>query len=1118
MGKRSGLVAAAVLMAALILLIWWTLGTPPPTDELTFEEEAPIEAPSSSDGLAEHASLQPEPESVGERLAQVVGEVTVSPEAHEPSQERTSRIQGRVTDEHDTPIAEAVVTLVSGIAYDEPILLTQTDFDGRFELVYSPLHPLFNQASTDQLLGRLVVEAHGYARATRLVAMGQFDFELRPAGAIAGHVVWEGGEPVAGAEVTAATHMALEDARAWSAQTTISGAIADGVGQFRLENLAPGEVAIAAAPPGEPPFPAGTFTVGSEEVTLTLTSQIGVVTGRVLGAVTEEPLEDTDVHLGGHAYALSPFPDDAWTVMTDREGTFRFEEIPMGIWLIRVPGFETVRGRADLTSENPERSVTLWIPEPVPVAGEVVLVETGEPVPDLPLEFGIPPSGRIARTDDDGRFDLGEVPVSVYDQADQRMFNLMVETVEPGFHFVPGANYHWMSVREFSELAEMRIEVEPGLPLRVTAVDPDGHPVGPTWLFAMSSPVGTSGRDIGTTDAQGFLATSRQESLGAVRVFGRHPTHPFGTGSRSGTRWPLMVSPIVSPETTETVVTALPTTSLTVRVVDAEGHPVPNMAVRVDPQMPPMVHAMLGGWFSLDSSDPTDAVGEVEFDVVARCPQLVRATRPRSNVWETWQRSRNQPSARIDLTDAEEPAEVTITLEDMTLSGNVIDGYSYDPVEGARVFWLTEESTDRGVTSGADGAFTISGDAGVAASGLGASADGYMTRRMPNPPARDIVLAFQPEYIFRGRVLRPSGAAPPTTRVILFIPSGYRPGWAFMGASLGGGGDTQPDGSFEERPQSFAFANAETEGPVWLLICTQDGEFATGDHWMDLTVRQDVDFGTMTLRPCASLSGRVLDRDGEPIEGAGVSWEAASVILEDPYYVNVLPVGSTWAVRSDAEGAYALSRLPSGVWRIHIEAEGYPLHTFEVELEGDIARDFTLEEEPEGATQLTVHLLNEDGEPMWAPVRVMDEALEPVTVSRVEDETGAYRASGLTPGPHFVHITIHRSEKFFEWQRAPVHVPPEGREETIDLSTWSILTGLVDRGGEEPGRVYVNVRGAVSDLSVAGVNANQLTSTAGSFEIRLPPGVYELTLDHDSTHPVDLSTSRELRFDLAGTE
>lgn len=1058
----------------------------------------------------------------------------------------TSRLYGRVTDENDEPIGEAVVRITTRDFIGGPtLLLTQTDFDGCYEFVNPHRDPMAVEILGDEgdhIYGNLVAESPGRAAAATLfylVQQRQPNFELnltlRDPHTITGRVEWEGGDAVADANVAAVGTESQRGAFGYNLLVGTASTVADGSGRFELTGLASGEVRLAAAPHGEPLIAAGRFHAGDRDVTLTLSHPSGVVSGKVIGAVSEEPYPGIELRLV-ESQIVPLNPAGTWRAVSDAEGKFEFSGIPLspGYWAVQVIGREGRSSGLNVSNPTEEQEVTVLIPEPAPVSGRVINALTDEPVPALTLDLRSESATETVQTDADGRFATDTLSLSVHQYPtsggvqSERSIMFTVALPEIGHHFESGDRQQQQPIREFDQLAELELRVIPGTHLDVTVVDPSDGPIAgaATRLISSAPPSDqaasirrVSGRsliELGVSDAQGQVVGSRPSVLAQAQVVATHE------------RWPLIVSPQISSTETAVRAEALPTTSLEVTVVDEDHLPVEGVTVLSVPAMnvSGVKVSEIVGQLMVQSGvrRVTNAEGRVTVEHAARCLNEVFAKRagPMDYAFQSIQQTAE--TAEIDLTEVERHGEVTIVLRERTVHGVVIDGYSYLPIENARVAW--GGSSAEAVSTEADGKFELPMDSSAGSLQITATHADYIPRTVfySNQSDEDPVLAMQPEYIFRGRVLRRNGLPPPPSPIFIFRPSGGAPGWSAARASRSDADRTQEDGTFHWELPNFAFAHNETSGPIWFMALTADGEAATADHQFDLTVRNDVDLGTLTLGPTFTVSGHVRDTSGKAIEEATVSWEDNRNFVNPDFYASLPATG--WATITEADGAHSLRNVPltapGDKWNFRVEAEGHWPLSESLSVEGNLTHDFILTPDTGEAYEIIVRTRDESGLPnRVGRIQIKDPMLNPLGLEAVDNTPDAVLARSPVTGPHFIQFTNHVGPNFFEWHLPPVDVGPEGSEETINLADWIVFRGEVTRAGEEVGEIGIRIKGLESDLEVAGVTANRMTGATGHFEVRLPPGGYQIEVGgthHESFTLTPGQVSSEFSIDLPSVD
>jgi RNA polymerase sigma factor (sigma-70 family) len=1055
-----------------------------------------------------------------------------------PPLSKRIRIGGTVTDPGGNPIAEALVYLTErSILATEPLLLTQTDFEGRFEFINAHEAPRIAERMSlkrRSLWMRLVAEAPGWGRVTRRLlvkvdpdVMEELHITLQPGGTLEGRVVWESGDPVPLARVVALTPVEITPLIYVEApeQQTIAAAMTDESGRFRLERLERGTVRVAASPPGEPLILAGDFEVSSRDVEVTLRPPEGVIIGRALGSVTRTPRANQAITLGSSHRDLWTFLEsDTWTTDTDSEGRFRFEGVPTHLALRLGDGTGGTSQGVEFAAGQTLVDVTLLVPEPVRVAGEVVNTLSGDPVSGLALLFrpGTGDSVSIV-TDDEGRFDLGEIPVEVQisEPSGNLLSQLSVYLSDPHYLFTPSTgpisqphrDSLFLQVERLSEFASLRLEVEPCDVIDVRAVDPRGRPIEEAALRLAVSPSLHRSMSLNRTDARGRTQANLPVSMSGFQVYG------------SSERWPVVFSPVFGPASHEVVAEALPTMPLEVTVVDALGNPQLGMMVDAEHRVPIMGSLSTLSFVNSDTLRVTDAEGRVTLDPVARCPEIVFAAP--EGIDMTWGISEQTLStATIDLTDAGDAAEVTITCESFAVRGRVIDWFNSEPIAGAEVAWCAEGSTQGPVFTDAEGDFELPGTIDLIEDGFRISAPGFATYhsgRVYNHLVSNRSTAFvlYREITLRGQTLRPDGSAPPRSPLYLFLPieDPWGPAWDVVHVNEFAEDQwTRPDGSFEWRPQRFPRHERIAEVPAWLLALTDEGELAVGDGLLHLDRPQVIEFGTLAVQPGLEFTGRILDHRGEPVEDAQVDFENHGSFQMEPGMFIFLggrrPFGpsAVWSSRSDAEGRFELRTLPPGHWRFPVWVEGRQPEVFEIDLLDDLERDLTLS--PGASMEVIARILGFDGEPLpGVDVTLQHRGSSFQRLEQRTDLAGEAHFVNVPPGRFGIDFRHEVGSARLYWSQQDVEIPSEGMEIVNDLSSWRTLQGRVVREGAPQADEPIYFLRARSPEPYVNVNAWTSTDAAGSFSLALPEASYQITVAGERqtiTHPASQEIIVEL--------
>jgi RNA polymerase sigma factor (sigma-70 family) len=342
-------------------------------------------------------------------------------------------LHGRVLDDQENPVAGVEVSTWGALA--------RTDASGEFRLHLD--RP--RQRVPAKNVEAIFLAARGYALSESIVAFDEVDeanvrsFRLSQPVACTGRVVDPDGRPVADAELNL-----------WIARDAL---VRDGTLDYRVGGNAEilkartdsdGRYAfrgVPAIPPGPPEVRRrnGVFSLTVVHPRFEITEyhfkqneqpplrlDVTVRPGcTVAGTVVDEagrPVTGAEVHLSSNEKANQNFrPED----VTDRDGRFRFDQLPPGRWQIDVEPEEHAMALAEATASR-DAPVDLKItvptggyltgkvigPDGKPSANSVIgwlqrLDSNGKPVDAPGLE-------RITHTAPDGSFRLGPVPEGRY--------------------------------------------------------------------------------------------------------------------------------------------------------------------------------------------------------------------------------------------------------------------------------------------------------------------------------------------------------------------------------------------------------------------------------------------------------------------------------------------------------------------------------------------------------------------------------------------------------------------------------------------------------------------------------------------------------------------------------
>lgn len=590
-------------------------------------------------------------------------------------------VSGRVLDTAGNPAGDAVVYLVQHRTRGEPLVRrVPTGADGSFTFMSLP--------PTDQGL-RLVAQKDGFGAGLAVVNPGDprsgIEIALKPPVELTGRVLDKAGKPIPSASVRL-VNARWEDNWVWFPEALDAfSARSDATGAFRMRGLPEGteNFSLAFEHPRYAKWQLWVETFPRAPVTARLRPAARLV-GRVVYEKTGHPAAGVKI-----AVRQESGPDNHYrhyaTVVTDRNGRYRAEQLPPGRYMVSLTEWEQPAGwtatarRVEGVPEGKEAVCSdLVLIRGGLVTGVVGDRETGRPIAEARVSAnrsGVPgwEPGGGAMTGPKGVFSLRLPPGRWRVQAWHPRY------VQP-----------WRDQRETTQVEvaagqtvrNVRFALAPTLELHGVVLTPDGRPAAGAKLIALWERNGRTRPD-GTFTLSGFEpdSTTTLIALGADRALKAVAELPIRSGESE---------PVILRLTRGVTVTG--------RLTNDEGMPLAGAKVRAECR----VQINANSWYHAEIDTTTsDAEGrftlwllpDLEHRVIARAEGYGQVLRP-------------TVSAKADGVDL---GTLTLHRANRFIAGRVTDVYG-QPVAGARISaWLPEPQEHRATTTDDRGRYRIEG-------------------------------------------------------------------------------------------------------------------------------------------------------------------------------------------------------------------------------------------------------------------------------------------------------------------------------------------------------------------------------------------------------------------------
>lgn len=412
------------------------------------------------------------------------------------------------------------------------------------------------------------------------------------------------------------------------------------------------------------------------------------------------------------------------------------------------------------------------------------------------------------------------------------------------------------------------------------------------------------------------------------------------------------------------------------------------------------------------------------------------------------------------------------------------------------MFGLGAEKRREPVSDAEDGAFVMEGlrtgtwEISVDAEGYGLSESQLIT--MPDAAtAAPLQFALGPAAQVEGLVTDPSGRVLPGARVELVLDLGAR----MASAETGG-----PKNAITDNEGFFLLEDLD---PGALSIQAKHAGYAPSEPLpLELHPGQDLSGVELRLRNGATVTGEVLNQDGEPAVGRSVLAQSMPEMT------------STNIMTSDEDGEFRFENLRPGKWQIIsmgnvFDSEAQPddlgammgdMAIEIVELEDGDEVHVVLGAQAENPVVLTGQVLHA-GEPVSGViVSLVPEDAEGFGDLKIvfTDEEGQFSANLDHAGPYLASVQRTNGGTQQNTVEFQVHVPEEveAHHEEIELPVGRITGRVTDDGGDPipDCRVTLQVDGGIRHGSFLGGHYAEIATNAnGEYSLDwLRPGTYSV--------------------------
>ncbi len=696
--------------------------------------------------------------------------------------------------------------------------------DGSFEIRRMPYGDYAVLATTDGMLGT------AFADVTDDEPIAYADIVMRPAGAIAGIVINESGEPIADARVYP-EKTRDERHRMSGATGAATQARTEEDGTFTLPYLWEGEWQLSVEADGYAMLTSDYIPLGTTDAELVLTVG-GSVAGEVVAAETGEPVEGLTITADGEQYRAEN------EAKSDAEGRFEIAHLADGKYTVTIDDDTRIlSGKApEFTMAGGEdvEGLRLIVATGGVILGKVFDADSGAPIEAV--RFQARPDNRTtptrdAESDANGLFKLeglGEGPHTI-----RRRW-------KPGYLHGEDREDQKVNVQLGKTVEGIEFAVKRGLYVRGSVVDEEGNPVEGVQVH--SEPINYSGegestitREDGTFEHRGYSPNQKIRISASGRGFSAPMVGPLdlGTSDLNGI---------------EIVMTT--GGSIAGVVVDKTGQPMTRASVTARPVSGAMDAPQQGSGLDRDGKFKIQGLvaGTYRLDV---------------HPYDSYSRTSSDTGTEVTLAEGEKVTDVRIVYEEaggLTIAGRVTNN-SGEPLRNANV----NAHMDRGGSYGyantdENGNYTIKGlQEGTYR--VFAHHGEYSREEQPSVQAgsTNVNFVLSGRGTIEGRVISASNGQPVTKFQI-----GAFPGQIDL-SSPGMYGNLT---AFVDPQGNFRLTNVEV-GDNYVAVLAE-GFAPTQQQVAGVREGATVSGVLFKMEPGATIEGLVIDKSGQPVSGARI--------------------------------------------------------------------------------------------------------------------------------------------------------------------------------------------------------------------------------------------------------